>query len=134
VYGGNDFTHNAFGQTPKTQYTMRGSYDMPFPSTIGTVSVEADYFHQSHIFYTDTAEGPTQGAESSQGQDPYGIVNTRLDWKSIWLSSFDVAFYVKNAGATRYNSFGVMLYPSLEYNIASIGEPRVFGFETAYHF
>ncbi|MBV8803526.1 MAG: TonB-dependent receptor [Sinobacteraceae bacterium] len=134
VFGGNDFTNNTFGQTPKTQYTLRGSYDLPLPGTIGTVSVEADYFHQSHIFYTDTAEGPTQGPLSSQGQGPYGIVNTRLDWRSIWQSHFDVAFYVKNAGATRYNTFGVMLYPSLGYNIATLGEPRVFGFETTYHF
>jgi iron complex outermembrane receptor protein len=134
VFGGNDFTGNSFGETPKTQYSVRGSYELPLPNTIGTISLQADYFHQSRVFYTDTAEGPTQGPISTQGQGGYGIVNVRLDWKAILRSSFDMAVYVKNAGATKYNPFGVMLYPSLGYNIATIGPPRIYGLEATYHF
>jgi iron complex outermembrane receptor protein len=134
AFGGNDFSGNLFGETPKTQYSLRGSYALPLPGTIGTISWQADYFHQSHVFYTDTAEGPTQGPASTQGQGGYGIVNARLDWKAVLQSNFDMAIYVKNAGATKYNPFGVMLYPSLGYNVATVGAPRIFGLEATYHF
>ena len=134
VFGGNDFTSNSFAQTPKTQYSLRGKYEHPLPGALGSIQFQADYTHQSHIFFTDTAQGPTQGPYASQGQDAYGIVNLRVDWKSIERSNLDLAFYVKNATATRYNSFGVILYPSLGYNIATIGEPRIFGLEALYRF
>jgi len=134
VFGGNDFTNNAFAQTPKTQYSLRAKYDLPLAAAAGTVALQADYTHQSHVFFTDTAEGPAWGPASSQGQDAYGILNLRVDWSSILQSKFDAAFYVKNATQTQYNSFGVMLYTSLGYNIATIGAPRIFGLEGTFHF
>jgi iron complex outermembrane receptor protein len=134
VFGGNNFTNNAFAQTPKTQYSLRAKYDLPFAAAAGTVALQADYTHQSHVFFTDTAEGPAWGPASSQGQDAYGILNLRVDWNSILQSKFDAAFYVKNATQTQYNSFGVMLYTSLGYNIATIGTPRIFGLEGTFHF
>jgi iron complex outermembrane recepter protein len=134
VFGGNDFTNNSFAQTPKTQYSLRAKYDLPLVATAGIVALQADYTHQSHIFYTDTAEGPAWGPARSQGQDAYGILNLRVDWNSILQSKFDAAFYVKNATQTQYNSFGVMLYTSLGYNIATIGAPRIFGLEGTFHF
>jgi len=134
VFGGNNFTSNSFAQTPRTQYLLRGKYDLPLKETIGTISVSADYTHQSHLFYTADAQGSAWGPASSQGQDGYGILDLRLGWTSIMQSNFDAAFYVKNATATQYNTFGVMLYTSLGYNIASIGQPRIFGLEATYHF
>jgi iron complex outermembrane receptor protein len=134
VFGGNNFTNNSFAQTPKTQYSLRASYELPLNAAIGIISPMAQYSHQSHIFYTDTAQGPTQGPTDSQGQNPYGILNLRLDWKSIFQSKVDAAVYVNNATATKYNSFGVLLYPSLGYNVATIGDPRIFGLEATYRF
>ena len=134
VFGGNNFTNNSFAQTPKTQYSLRASYELPLSPMLGRISPMVDYSYQSHVFYTDTAQGPTQGPADSQGQNAYGILNVRLDWKSIFQSKVDAAVYVKNATAKQYDSFGVLLYPSLGYNIATIGEPRVFGLEATYRF
>jgi iron complex outermembrane recepter protein len=134
VYGGNNFTNNSFAQTPKTQYEVRGKYDLPLEPALGTISVEADYTHQSHIYFTVDAQGSEWGPTSSQGQNGYGILDVRLDWHSIMQSKFDAAFYIKNATATEYNAFGVILYTSLGYNVATIGQPRIFGLEGTYRF
>lgn len=134
TFGGNDFTGNSFAQTPRTQYSLRASYSLPLDPGVGTIAPQLEYSHQSRIFYTDTAQGPSQGPSDSQGQAAYGILNARLDWKSILQSKVDAAFYIKNATATRYSTFGVLLYPSLGYNIATIGSPRIFGLEATYRF
>jgi len=132
--GGNDFTGNAFAQTPRNQYSMRGRYSLPLTPALGTVALEVDYAYQSRIFYTDTSQGPTQGPPGSQGQGAYGLLNARIDWKSLMRSKLDAALYVRNATARQFNTFGVLLYPSLGYNVATIGQPRIFGLEASYHF
>lgn len=133
-FGGNDYTNNKFSQTPKNQYALRAKYDLPFDESIGKITLQADYTHKSEYFYTDTAQTAPHGPSSSQRQDEYGILNLRADWKSVMKSKFDVAAYVKNANSTKYNQFGVMIYQALGYNVATIGEPRIFGLEASYHF
>jgi len=134
VFGGNDFTSNSFAQTPRTEYALRGSYELPLPKSIGTVALLADYTYRSHVFYTDTAQGPTQGPDASQGQDGYGLLNLRAEWRSVMRSKVDLALYAKNVTAKQYNTFGVMVYPSLGYNVATIGEPRIVGLDATFRF
>jgi iron complex outermembrane receptor protein len=129
-----DFTNNKFGQVPETQYSLRARYLLPLNPSIGEVTLLADYMHYSKIYYTDTAQGPTQGPNDSQFQDAYGLLNFRADWKSVMSSNVDVAAYVRNANNEKYNSFGVMLWDSLGYNTATIGEPRIVGIEATLHF
>ncbi len=125
---------NAFGQIPMHQYTVGMRYTLPFVDSIGRITAGADYYYQTHIYFTTTAEGPGYGPYASQGQSGYGLTNFRLDWTAIMQSQFDASFYVNNAFATKYLNFGIQLYNSLGSNIATIGDPRVFGFELRYHF
>lgn len=129
-----DFTSNKFGQVPETQWSLRARYQLPLDAALGEVALMADYTHYSKIYYTDTAQGAGHGPSDSQYQDAYGLLNLRLDWKSLLGTNLDMAAFVRNAGNEEYNSFGVMLWDSLGYNVATIGEPRVFGLEATLRF
>ena len=84
VTGAGDFSDNEFAQVPKDQYSARIRYQLPLDPSTGRISLQADYYHQSHVFFTDTAEGPGQGPPESQGQDDYGILNLRVDWEAVF--------------------------------------------------
>jgi iron complex outermembrane recepter protein len=134
VTGTGDFSDNEFAQVPKNQYTLRARYELPLQRSVGLVSVQADYNWRSRVFFVDTAEGPLDGPAESQGQDSFGLLNLRADWQRVLESNVDLSLYVRNATAKEYNVFGIQLYQSLGYNIATIGEPRVFGLQGVYRF
>lgn len=133
VTGSGNFTNNEMSQVSEHQYTVRGRYEWPVGGA-GLLALQADYEWRSHFFYTDTAEGAGQGPPASQGQNAYGILNLRTEWNAVLGGPVDLAFFVENATATQYRPFGVMLYQSLGYNLATFGEPRTFGLEGTYHF
>ena len=132
--GAGDFTDHKMAQVPEDQYSAWVRYTLPLAESFGAVSLQANYAYQSHVFFSDTAQGPNEGPSRSQGQDGYGVLNLRADWHDVLQKPVDLALYVNNATATEYNSFGIQLYSSLGYNIATIGEPRVLGAEVTFRF
>lgn len=133
ITGAGNFTANEMSQVPEHQYTVRGRYEWPL-STAGSLALQADYEWRSHFYYTDTGEGAGWGPLASQGQNAYGILNLRTEWDGVLGGPLDLSFFVQNATATQYRPFGVMLYQSLGYNLATFGEPRTFGLEATYRF
>jgi iron complex outermembrane receptor protein len=132
--GVGDFTDNKMAQVPEDQYSGWVRYTLPLADAIGPVSLQANYAYQTRVYFSDTAQGPNEGPYDSQSQEGYGILNLRADWQDVMGKSIDLAVYVNNATATKYNSFGIQLYPSLGYNIATIGEPRIYGAEATFRF
>ncbi len=129
-----DFSDNDFGQVPKTQYSLSMDYLLPLNPDLGDVRLHADWSHRSRVFYTDTTQGDGFGPLASQGQDAYGLLNLGVRWDSIRRSAFDLSLYVRNATNEDTRPFGVVLYQSLGYNVATIGDPRVVGVELSYRF
>ena len=129
-----DFTNNRLAQVPENQFTFGVHYDLPVSSDLGEIKIGADYFHQSEVYFTDTTQGPTFGPDGGQKQGAYGLLNARADWNHIYGSNVGASLYVQNATAEEYHTYGIILYPgnSLGYNSATIGDPRVFGFELRY--
>ena len=132
---GADYSHNEFANTPKFQYTLSARYTLDLPKQIGAISFVGDYFHQSHVFFTDTQQSDSDGPYQSRGQDAYGIANFRIDWDRVMGSEIDASFFVTNAFAQKYLvSFQEQLYASFGFNAAGVGEPRVFGLEVRHNF
>lgn len=127
-----DFTHNRLAQVPESQFTLGVHYDLPVPSSLGEMRVGADYYHQGEVYFTDTTQGAAFGPDASQKQDAYGLLNFRADWDRINNTNVGASFYIQNALAEEYHTYGIILYPSLGYNAATVGDPRVFGFELRY--
>lgn len=132
--GAGDFTSHKMAQVPEDQYSGWVRYTLPLRETLGAVSLQANYAYQTRAYFSDTAQGPNEGPFESQSQEGYGVLNLRADWHDALQKPIDLALYVKNATATEYNTFGIQLYPSLGYNIALIGEPRIYGLEATFRF
>ncbi len=129
-----EFSDNEFAQVPRHQYSLSARYRLPLSAEIGDIRARADWSYRSHVYYVDTAQGDGFGPHESQGQDGYGLLNLGLSWGSVMRSSFDASLFVRNATNRETRPFGVQLYNSLGYNISTIGDPRVVGFELTYRF
>lgn len=129
-----DFSGNEFAQVSRHQLTLSGSIGLPIPAHLGELSLRGDYYYQSRIFYTDTAQGAAFGPLESQSQKAYGILNLGLNWKGFMGSPVDVSVFVNNATGTEYRPFGIVVYNSIGYNAATLGDPRVIGVQTTFRF
>ncbi|MBM0171276.1 TonB-dependent receptor [Altererythrobacter sp. C41] len=129
-----DFSDNEFAQVSRHQISVSGKIDLPVPDSVGEVSLRGDYYYQSRVFYSDTAQGPAFGPLNSQSQAGYGILNLGVDWRGAGGTPIDLNFYVNNVLATEYRPFGIVVYNSIGYNAATIGDPRVFGLKATYRF
>ncbi len=134
VTGEGDFTDNEFAQVPREQFSLAFDYKLPLDADLGDVNLRADWYHQTHIFYADTAQGPDYGNHDSQGQAAYSMVNLSLNWSSVARSNVDLSLYVRNLTNEEVKPFGVLMYRSLGYNLSTIGEPRVIGLGLSYRF
>ncbi|MDR6532755.1 outer membrane receptor protein involved in Fe transport [Caulobacter rhizosphaerae] len=132
VTASGDFTSNRLAQVPEKQFTIGAHYTLPVPASVGEIRLGADYYHQSEVYFTDTTQGPAFGPDASQKQAGYGLLNIKADWDHIGGSNIGASLYVQNALAEKYLTYGVILYPSLGFNSATVGDPRVFGFELRY--
>lgn len=134
VTGQGDFSDNEFAQVSRHQLSLFGRFELPIPERLGDLSLRGDYYYQSRIFYTDTAQGPAFGPLDSQSQKGYGLLNLGLDWKRFMGSPVDLNIFINNATKTKYQPFGVVLYSSIGYNSATIGDPRVIGVQATLDF
>lgn len=132
--GEGDFSDNKFGQVPREQFSVAVDYRLPLNPDHGEVHLRSDWYHQTHIFYGDTTQGPEYGPADSQGQAAYSLVNASLNWNSVARSNFDLSLYVRNIQNTEVRPFGVQLYKSIGYNISTMGDPRVIGLGLTYRF
>jgi len=127
VTGQGDFSNNEFAQVSRHQLSINGSVRLPVPASLGEVSLRADYYYQSRVYYSDTSQGVDFGPLESQSQKAYGILNLGIDWNGAFGSGLDLNLFVNNATATEYRPFGVVVYKSIGYNASTLGDPRVFG-------
>lgn len=132
--GQGDFSDNHFAQVSRHQLSLNGSVALPVPDALGELKVRGDFYYQSRIYYSDTAQGAGFGPLNSQSQKGYNIVNVGLDWNRFLGSHVDLNFFVNNLTKTRYRPFGLVLYNSIGYNSATLGDPRVFGLQGTLRF
>lgn len=126
------FTDNEMAQAPRHQGAIALRHRLPLPEGWGDARLRADWSYRSRIFHTDTAQGPAFGPLDSQGQAGHGLLNIGLNWDEVMDSRVDLALFVRNVTERATRPFGVQLYGSLGYNLATLGEPRVVGFELTY--
>ncbi|KKW91522.1 hypothetical protein YP76_14060 [Sphingobium chungbukense] len=129
-----------FALVPKHTVAVNASYTLPLDEAIGKVSLNANYTHQSRMWWDDTQQQNSPGCSGSNcgplnhySQKPYGLLDLRVDWRRIMGSAIDVAFWATNVTKTKYfssstnlgNVLGIAKYP---------GQPRFFGLDVTVHF
>lgn len=118
---------------PKEQLTATVRYTLPVAPSVGDMSLQASYYHQSRQLATlHTGNDPTENRVKHV--DSYSVVNYNMDWRNIMGSNFDLSLYVKNAHDKRYPVGGLTVVESLGVALWNYGEPRTYGASLRYNF
>lgn len=130
---GVDQSGHSMEWVPKTQLTATARYTLPLNPSLGDMSLQANYYHQSRQPTTVyTGYDPIEDRIKYVGS--YSVLNYNLDWRSVMGSNFDVSFYVKNAQDKRYGVGGLVVVDSLGVALLNYGEPRTYGASLRYNF
>jgi iron complex outermembrane recepter protein len=113
--------------TPRNKISLTGRYHLPLAPELGDISFVAAASHQTHEqFATDN---------SPYGSRPgYTLLDLRVDWNSIFESTFDASFFVTNVTDKVYTLGITDLYYTTGIVSEVLGEPRMFGVQLKYRF
>jgi iron complex outermembrane recepter protein len=127
---GNTITYGPYADTPRSSGSVFAQFTLPAPSDWGEMLLRADVYSQTKQYFSNL-----NATVAPQTELPgYGLVNLRYDWNSIGGSRFTAAAYVKNLTDRIYYTGGLPQGAGLGFNIASGGQPRMFGAELKYKF
>ena len=130
--GFNDLSGSHFAMIPEDTAGASFKYELPLFSTIGKLSVSADWYHQSVMEITD--KNVVNGRRTGEGQIPsYQLTNAYLDWKDMMSLPVDLRFYVKNLSDEEYAVGGNSVISTGFYTYI-LGAPRTYGLELNYRF
>lgn len=119
---------SVFAQTPEWTYSLNARLDVPsVPSSVGDLSLSANYYHQSSV----------NGADSSERTgdlDGWGILGLRLDLENIGGRPIDLGAFVRNATGEEYSVGGQSLNRDIGFSARIHGAPRTFGVSLRYRF
>jgi iron complex outermembrane receptor protein len=138
-----DLSNNPFANAPRHKFSLTVGYTRELPSNLGEVSVAATLYHQSLVWFDDTAQrnidvlGPTLGAAYVAGalsQPAYTVVNLRADWRHIHGSNLDAGIFVSNLTDEVYAFGGISALVTVGLAQKYYAPPRMFGVQLSYHF
>ncbi|KUR76645.1 TonB-dependent receptor [Novosphingobium sp. Fuku2-ISO-50] len=130
IPGGSPVTVDTYPDSPKVSASVGADFKFPVPESLGKVDLRADYYGQTHTFFSSTNGTVTPGTELSG----YSTVGLRLNWKEIKGSRVSAAVYVRNVANKLYYISGYALGNSSGLNTAYPGEPRTIGGELSVKF
>lgn len=118
-----------FANLPKQKVSVIGTFFLPVPDRVGSLSISGSYAYQS-TFYDGTSS-PVYPLDFIKA---YGIGNLRMDWDDILGASVDGSLFVTNVGNTLYRTGIYDEYASLGYLQSQYGPPRMYGVQLRYTF
>lgn len=121
---------DSYPDSPKLAGSVYAVMRFPVPPTAGKIDLRADYYGQTHTFFSSTNGTSTPGTRLPG----YSTLALRLGWNEIMQSKFSAALYVRNVTDKLYYVSGYALGASSGLNTAYPGEPRTFGAELGFKF
>lgn len=121
---------DTYPDSPKWSGSANVTVKFPVPENVGKVDLRADFYGQTHTFFSSTNGTSTPGTRL----EGYSTVGLRLDWKQILDSKVSAAVYVRNLTNNVYYIAGYALGASSGVNTAYPGEPRTIGVELSVKF
>jgi iron complex outermembrane recepter protein len=117
---------NSFAQAPERTANLAATVTQPlsFGELVGTVS----YYHTSKITFSAANFGRPVAF-----QDPYGLLNARLELKNIADSRVDVGLWGKNLTNKDY-AVNIDDEPAFGFTATLYGDPRTYGVDVKYSF
>jgi iron complex outermembrane receptor protein len=121
--------------SPHDKFTVTGTYTLPTPENIGSISFSATYSYTSsqRANYIDRVAIPIFGYDL--GILPaVGLLNLNVNWDNIAGEPVDLALFATNVTKEQYFTTVNGLLPSTGFETASLGEPRMYGARLRYRF
>jgi iron complex outermembrane recepter protein len=111
---------------PPYKYGVNARYQLPVPSQIGNISVQASWDWQAASGNANLVAGGLIPA--------FGLLNMNADWNGIGGGPLDAQFYVSNALNKVYSLGGLGGYNLVGFDSYRYGEPRMYGVRLRYQF
>jgi iron complex outermembrane recepter protein len=121
-----DATGNSFAQAPEHTANVSAtfSHDVPW----GELLASASYAYLSKVTFADENLGRDIAFE-----DPYGLIDARLELQRIGGSNLDVALWGKNLTDKEY-AVNISDQPVFGFTASLYGDPRTYGMSLKYSF
>lgn len=121
---------DSYPDSPKWSGSANVVVTLPVPADLGTMNLRADFYGQTHTFFSSTNGTSTPGTRL----DGYSTIALRYNWKDIMESNVSAALFVRNLTDKVYHISGYALGASNGVNTWYPGEPRTFGAELSVKF
>lgn len=121
---------DSYPDSPKWSGSANVVVTLPVPANLGTMNLRADFYGQTHTFFSSTNGTSTPGTRL----DGYSTIALRYSWKDIMESNVSAALFVRNLTDKVYHISGYALGASNGVNTWYPGEPRTFGAELSVKF
>jgi iron complex outermembrane receptor protein len=122
---------------PKNRITLTGTYTLPLPEDIGTVSVGATFTHTDKFFSNHSGDlffanhlipfNPSLAPATD-------LLNLNLDWKEVGGHPVDVSLFMTNVTGQKYYVASANALTTSGVEFLFLGEPRMFGARVKIHF
>jgi iron complex outermembrane receptor protein len=119
--------------SPQNKFTVTGTYNLPVPADLGDMSVAATYNYSDPQVtnYTERdGSGKLDGASLLKSRS---LLDLNFDWRHINGSPVDLSAFATNVLGYHYWTLGLP-EPTLGFEVAQIGAPRMFGVRLRYSF
>jgi iron complex outermembrane receptor protein len=127
--------------TPKNQFTVTGTYTLPLDESFGRISLSATFTHSDRQLSNYIDKDP---ANAFLAVDPSlaklsflarrNLLNLNMNWNNVAGMPVDFGLFATNVTQKKYYAYVPGLLPSIGFEAATIGEPRMFGGRLRYHF
>lgn len=118
-----------FTDTPENQYSLSANYELPVPTSFGTVDASLTYVWVDDRY---TAPITVPSAESGAWLESFNLLNASVTWQEIYGSRFDVQLFGTNLADEEYRISNSNVWNELGYKNAIWGEPRMYGLRLSY--
>ena len=124
--------------SPRHKLTVTGTYTLPLDESLGKVSVSLTYSYSSRQRTTYALRDPAVsvffGGRDIGVLQPRNLFNANLNWNRVAGSPVDLSAFVTNLTNDTYYSHVNGLFPSVGFDTATLGEPRMYGLRLRYSF
>lgn len=137
VVNGQPLAGDRLALTPESKLVVSGSYTFPLSEDIGEISVGATFSHTSSVvssYASRSREAIALFGRDIGIIDPVDLLNLNASWRSIARSPVDLSIFVTNLTKAKYYTYITGLYSGTGFEMAQVGEPRVYGARLKYNF
>jgi iron complex outermembrane receptor protein len=118
---------------PESKFTLTGTYDLPVPESVGNLSVAATWSYSTPQLTGYTEREPSGKLAGDSWLGPRSLLDLNLDWRNIGGRPVDLSLFATNVTNQYYLGLGLP-QAQLGFEVAQIGQPRMFGVRLRYSF